>query len=192
MFFDAVFPYVFHDAARLSFLGPVGTWALSHERKPVGPRHGKHPRPGGATEVRGTNRNGIVVQVPSDDHSNPPPLRGWWTELTGGGGEGWVVKPPGLIDSERLRKGKDVYSGGPGRTLRCCNQENLIEQLKNGARTMQMQVDNLSSNWAYMVMASLAWSLKAWSALSLPRRTAGVASTSQRSQPYCGWSSRLS
>ena len=112
------------------------------------------------------------------------PLRGWWTELTGGGGEGWVVKPPGLIDSERLRKGKDVYSGGPGRTLRCCNQENLIEQLKNGARTMQMQVDNLSSNWAYMVMASLAW--------SLPRRTAGVASTSQRSQPYCGWSSRLS
>jgi len=49
-----------------------------------------------------------------------------------------------------------------------CNQENLIEQLKNGVRAMQMPVDNLISNWAYMVMASLAWSLKAWFALSLP------------------------
>lgn len=49
-----------------------------------------------------------------------------------------------------------------------CNQENLIEQLKNGVRAMQMPVDNLVSNWAYMVMASLAWTLKAWLALSLP------------------------
>ena len=51
-----------------------------------------------------------------------------------------------------------------------CNQENLIEQLKNGARALQMPVDNLVSNWAYMVMASLAWSLKAWFALLLPER----------------------
>jgi hypothetical protein len=29
-------------------------------------------------------------------------------------------------------------------------------------------VDNLVSNWAYMVMTALAWNLKAWSALSLP------------------------
>ena len=29
-------------------------------------------------------------------------------------------------------------------------------------------MDNLLSNWAYMVMASLAWSLKAWAALLLP------------------------
>ncbi len=49
-----------------------------------------------------------------------------------------------------------------------CNQENLIEQLKNGARALQMPVDNLVSNWAYMVMASLAWTLKAWFALLLP------------------------
>jgi len=49
-----------------------------------------------------------------------------------------------------------------------CNQENLIEQLKNGAGAMQMPVDNWVSNWAYMVMASLAWTLKAWFALSLP------------------------
>ncbi|MGB2986013.1 MAG: IS1380 family transposase [Phycisphaerae bacterium] len=49
-----------------------------------------------------------------------------------------------------------------------CNQENLIEQLKNGVRAVQMPVDNLISNWAYMVMASLAWTMKAWFALSLP------------------------
>jgi hypothetical protein len=49
-----------------------------------------------------------------------------------------------------------------------CDQENLIEQLKNGVQAMRMPVDNLVSNWAYMVMASLAWSLKAWLALFLP------------------------
>jgi hypothetical protein len=51
-----------------------------------------------------------------------------------------------------------------------CNQENLIEQLKNGVKALSMPVDNLVSNWAYMVIASLAWSLKAWFALLLPER----------------------
>jgi hypothetical protein len=49
-----------------------------------------------------------------------------------------------------------------------CNQENLIEQLKNGVRAIGAPLDNLMSNWAYMVIASLAWSLKAWAALLLP------------------------
>jgi len=31
-----------------------------------------------------------------------------------------------------------------------------------------MPVSTLVSNWAYMVMASLAWTLKAWFALVLP------------------------
>jgi len=42
-----------------------------------------------------------------------------------------------------------------------CNQENLIKQLKSGARALQMPVDNLESNWAYMVMGSLGWTLDA-------------------------------
>jgi len=46
-----------------------------------------------------------------------------------------------------------------------CNQENLIEQAKNGFHAMRMPVGDLVSNWAYMVMASLAWTLKAWWAL---------------------------
>jgi hypothetical protein len=49
-----------------------------------------------------------------------------------------------------------------------CNQENLHAQLKSGVRSLTAPVDSLLSNWAYMVMASLAWSLKAWSALILP------------------------
>jgi hypothetical protein len=49
-----------------------------------------------------------------------------------------------------------------------CNQENLLAQLKGGVRSLTAPVDGLFSNWAYMVMASLAWSLKAWAALMLP------------------------
>jgi hypothetical protein len=51
-----------------------------------------------------------------------------------------------------------------------CNQENLIEQLKNGAQAFRLPVDTLVANWAYMVMASLAWTLKAWFALVLPQQ----------------------
>jgi Transposase DDE domain group 1 len=46
-----------------------------------------------------------------------------------------------------------------------CNQENLHAQLKRGVRALQAPVDNLESNWAYMVMVALAWNLKAWWAL---------------------------
>jgi len=54
-----------------------------------------------------------------------------------------------------------------------CNQENLIAQLKGGVRALAAPVDSLESNWAYMVMASLAWTLKAWLALLLPERLRG-------------------
>ena len=49
-----------------------------------------------------------------------------------------------------------------------CNQENLIAQLKGGLRALHAPVNTLHANWAYMVMAALAWSLKAWCALLLP------------------------
>ena len=45
-----------------------------------------------------------------------------------------------------------------------CNQENTISQGKAcGALTAPL--DTLESNWAYMVMASLAWTLKLWSGM---------------------------
>lgn len=50
-----------------------------------------------------------------------------------------------------------------------CHQENLLQQLKNGIHALTAPVDNLESNWAYMVMTSLAWNLKAWAALRLPK-----------------------
>lgn len=46
-----------------------------------------------------------------------------------------------------------------------CNQENLNAQLKGGVRALTAPLDNLESNWAYMVMTALAWNLKAWFAL---------------------------
>lgn len=49
-----------------------------------------------------------------------------------------------------------------------CHQENLIQQLKTGMHALKAPLDNLESNWAYMVMTGLAWNLKAWGALMLP------------------------
>jgi len=43
-----------------------------------------------------------------------------------------------------------------------CDQENVIGQLKTGVNALRMPSDGLVSNWAYMVIAALAWNLKAW------------------------------
>jgi len=51
-----------------------------------------------------------------------------------------------------------------------CHQENILAQLLGGVRALHAPVDNLVSNWAYMVMTSLAWNLKAWWALTLPEK----------------------
>ena len=68
------------------------------------------------------------------------------------------------ITNDRVTPARELVLQANGR----CDQENLIEQLKNGVSAMKLPVDNLLSNWAYMVMASLAWSLKAWWGLMLP------------------------
>lgn len=68
------------------------------------------------------------------------------------------------LTNDRERSAEDIVFSANDR----CDQENLIEQLKNGVRAMRNPLDNLHSNWAYMVMCSLAWTLKAWSALLLP------------------------
>jgi hypothetical protein len=43
-----------------------------------------------------------------------------------------------------------------------CNQENLIEQAKNGFHALRMPCDTMLANDAYMAIAALAWNLKAW------------------------------
>lgn len=49
-----------------------------------------------------------------------------------------------------------------------CNQERLIEQLEGGVRALHAPLNTLHANWAYMVIAALAWSLEAWFAPMLP------------------------
>lgn len=54
-----------------------------------------------------------------------------------------------------------------------CNQENLIEQAKNGVHAMRMPCDTLLANDAHMLIACLAWNLKAWIAQLWPNREEG-------------------
>jgi hypothetical protein len=58
--------------------------------------------------------------------------------------------------------------------IRCanqrCDQENIIEELKNGVNALRVPVYDLVSNWAYMVMASLAWNIKSWFAMMMHLR----------------------
>jgi hypothetical protein len=54
-----------------------------------------------------------------------------------------------------------------------CDHENDIEQLKNGVKALRMPSDDLVSNWAYMVIAALAWNLKAWVGLWMPNKVLG-------------------
>jgi len=67
------------------------------------------------------------------------------------------------LTNDRVRTPAEIVFSANDR----CNQENLHAQLKGGVRALQAPVDNLVSNWAYMVMTALAWNLKAWWALSL-------------------------
>jgi len=54
-----------------------------------------------------------------------------------------------------------------------CDHENDIEQLKNGINAMRMPSGDLYSNGAYMVMAALAWNLKAWYGILMPDKKTG-------------------
>jgi hypothetical protein len=68
------------------------------------------------------------------------------------------------ITNDRSLSQDQVIAESNGR----CNQENLIEQLKNGARALHAPVNTLNANWAYMAIAALAWSLKVWFGLLVP------------------------
>ena len=64
-----------------------------------------------------------------------------------------------------------------------CDQENVIEQLKNGVNALRVPLYDLVSNWAYMVIAALAWNLKSWFAMMMHHkadRRAYIAMESRR------------
>jgi hypothetical protein len=68
------------------------------------------------------------------------------------------------ITNDRTASAEEIVFGCNDR----CDQENLIAQLAGGVRALAAPVDNLLSNGAYMVMTSLAWTIKSWAALLLP------------------------
>jgi len=49
-----------------------------------------------------------------------------------------------------------------------CDQERVIGQQKSDVQSLRAPLDNLISNWAYMLIATLAWNLAKWMALLLP------------------------
>jgi len=64
-----------------------------------------------------------------------------------------------------------------------CDQENIISQLKQlGA--LAAPLHSLTSNGAYMVMAALAWNLKAWLAMSLTVSGPPPAQARQRAEKH--------
>jgi hypothetical protein len=52
-----------------------------------------------------------------------------------------------------------------------CNQENLHSHLKSGVHALRAPLKDLVSNWAYMLMTSLAWTFKAWFSMLMPIST---------------------
>ncbi len=70
-----------------------------------------------------------------------------------------------------------------GESNRRCDQENIVSQLKQmGALSAPLYT--LTSNGAYMVMASLAWNLKAWLALSLTETGPPKAKAQRRAEKH--------
>jgi hypothetical protein len=51
-----------------------------------------------------------------------------------------------------------------------CDQENIHGQLKSGLNALHAPVDDLNSNWAYMLIAALAWNIKSWHAMMTHRK----------------------
>ena len=73
------------------------------------------------------------------------------------------------ITNDRTMSGQEVVYFANDR----CDHENDIEQLKNGVHALRMPSEDLVSNWAYMVIATLAWNLKVWLGLLMPQKVLG-------------------
>jgi hypothetical protein len=68
------------------------------------------------------------------------------------------------VTNDRAMTVEQVVREANGR----CNQENLLAQLKSGVRALHAPLNTLNANWAYMAIVAIAWSLKAWFALTIP------------------------
>ena len=70
-----------------------------------------------------------------------------------------------------------------GRSNKRCDQENIISQGKQmGA--LAAPLHTTTSNWAYMAMATLAWNLKCWLALSMKESGSQPAKAKRRAEKH--------
>lgn len=68
------------------------------------------------------------------------------------------------ITNDRKRSAEQVVRESNQR----CAQEKLIGELKSGVGSLRAPLNSTASNGVFMVAAALAWSLKAWLAMTLP------------------------
>ena len=121
----------------------------------------------GLQEDHDRERSAGGLRLPADHVHAALPGRGAQEKsVRRTGGAGALRRHPVLfLHHERPRP---LVPRSRARGRQRCDQENLIAQLKGGVRALHAPVNTLHANWAYMVMAALAWSLKAWVALELP------------------------
>jgi hypothetical protein len=72
-------------------------------------------------------------------------------------------RPTGIVTTRTDLTAAEVVACANDR----CDQENVIEQLKNGVNALRVPLYDLVANWAYMLIAALAWNLKSWWAMML-------------------------
>ena len=143
---------------------PPLTWDQAGEQgdeRPVGPAEARppdlaaqHRQLVAQDEYLGVLREGIGPAGPDEPERPTEDL------VEEGEGHGRAAWPNA---SELVKSQVGVI--GP---YRRCDQDNLIAQLKGGVRALHAPVNTLNANWAYMAIAALAWSIKAWCALLLP------------------------
>ena len=61
------------------------------------------------------------------------------------------------VPAEELTAAEVVYESN-----RRCDQENVIEQLRNGVSALRMPSDSLDANGAWLLIATLAYNIKQW------------------------------
>lgn len=82
------------------------------------------------------------------------------------GGQDEQADSPARSKQDDGRTAQQVVALANGR----CNQENIIGSLKSGINALRVPLYDLVSNWAYMVIACLAWNLKCWFAMTMHRK----------------------
>jgi hypothetical protein len=125
-------------------------------------------------QSRGYKNIGLVREYVSEFDYSPTKCKGTyrvvvvWKELIESQGQLKLFDDSKCffyITNDRESPAEEIVFEANGR---CAQENNVIQQTKSDVRCLRAPLDNLESNWAYMVISSLAWDLKAWAALLVP------------------------